>query len=73
MHKIKYYFLNELNFHGRNAGFKARVDALTVFSSNPGVQVVNIPLWGGLWSMSLLKISEPRIPRVIAISVLGFK
>ncbi|WP_157669354.1 hypothetical protein [Klebsiella pneumoniae] len=47
MHKIKYYFLNELNFHGRNAGFKARVDALTVFSSNPGVQVVNIPLWGG--------------------------
>ncbi|HBR6881502.1 beta-1,6-galactofuranosyltransferase [Klebsiella pneumoniae] len=50
MHKIKYYFLNELNFHGRNAGFKARVDALTVFSSNTGVQVVNIPLWGGVWS-----------------------
>ncbi|WP_158656815.1 hypothetical protein [Klebsiella michiganensis] len=47
MHKTKYYFLNELNFQGRNAGFKARIDTLFVFDHHPDVEVVNIPLWGG--------------------------
>ena len=50
MHKTKYYFLNELNFQGRNAGFKARIDTLFVFDHHPDVEVVNIPLWGGRWS-----------------------
>ncbi|HCD1710788.1 TPA: beta-1,6-galactofuranosyltransferase, partial [Escherichia coli] len=42
------YFLNDLNFSRRDAGFKARKDALDIASDYENISVVNIPLWGGV-------------------------
>lgn len=39
------YFLNDLNFSRRDAGFKARKDALDIASDYENISVVNIPLW----------------------------
>lgn len=45
---MKMYFLNDLNFSRRDAGFKARKDALDIASDYENISVVNIPLWGGV-------------------------
>lgn len=47
---MKIYFLNELNFVRKDAGFKARKDAVDIISEMGRVQVINIPLWGSLLS-----------------------
>lgn len=40
---MKMYFLNDLNFSRRDAGFKARKDALDIASDYENISVVNIP------------------------------
>lgn len=40
--------MNDLNFSRRDAGFKARKDALDIASDYENISVVNIPLWGGV-------------------------
>lgn len=42
------YFLNDLNFRTRDAGFKARKDAADIARKKENVKVVDIPLWGDL-------------------------
>jgi len=47
---MKKYFLNELNFISKNAGFKARSDVVEIVKKEHGIRLVNIPLWGGVIS-----------------------
>ncbi|MFZ7872547.1 hypothetical protein ACO1CV_22450, partial [Escherichia coli] len=46
--KSKCIFYYDLNFSRRDAGFKARKDALDIASDYENISVVNIPLWGGV-------------------------
>ena len=68
------YFLNDLNFSRRDAGFKARKDALDIASDYENISVVNIPLWGGVVQrLSLIHISEPTRLGMISYAVFCLK
>jgi len=47
---VNKYFLNDLNFERKDAGFKARRDALEIISQRKDFVVKFLPLWGGLKS-----------------------
>lgn len=57
MSSNKKYFLNELNFSGKNAGYKARVDVYHILSKRKDISTINIPLWGdGVFRASKLLV-----------------
>jgi len=51
--KGKIYFINELNFKSRNAGYKARNDICRVAKEKEKIKVINMPLWGNVFSRML--------------------